>query len=290
MIGHAPPAGGVTTAPLIQFEHVFKTFVADRRSVPTLDDVNLSINADEFLAIIGPSGCGKSTLLRLLAGFTYPTAGTVYCYEQPVTAINTRVGFVSQENDLFPWMTLLHNVEYPLLARHVPSKERTERARALIDLVGLTGFESSYPHQLSGGMQKRASLIRTIIYEPAIILMDEPFGPLDAQTRLILQNELLNIWSSRHMTVLFVTHDLVEAIALSDRVVVMTKRPAHIKAIVDVPLQRPRDVFEIHDQQGFHETHHHLWQLMSSELGLQAPRAGGPPRQGSTDGGPNARQ
>lgn len=285
MPGDRQANGATATAPVIQFDRVFKTFIAEGRAVPTLDDVDLRVCADEFVSILGPSGCGKSTLLRLLAGFTYPTAGTVYCHQEPVTAINTRVGFVSQENDLFPWMTLLQNVEFPLVARDVPPRERHARAAALIDLVGLSGFESSYPYQLSGGMQKRASLIRTMIYEPAIVLMDEPFGPLDAQTRLILQGELLKMWSSRRMTILFVTHDLVEAIALADRVVVMTRRPTHIKAIVDVPLGRPRNVFEIHDEPGFRATHHQVWELMSSELGLAAAAGTGDSRDEVAGGG-----
>ena len=252
--------------PQIHFEGVGKAYVSGGREVAALSGVNLDVERDEFVSIIGPSGCGKSTLLRLLAGFVYPTSGAVHCGGARVESINPQVGFISQDNDLFPWMTLLENVEFPLTIRGVPAPERRERARGLIDLVGLTGFEDRYPHELSGGMQKRGSIIRTIIYEPSSVLMDEPFGPLDAQTRLLLQHELLNVWNARRMTVLFVTHDLVEAVALSDRVVVMTKRPGSIKAVVDVKLGRPRDVFEIHDQPGFRDAHHEVWSLLRTEM------------------------
>jgi NitT/TauT family transport system ATP-binding protein len=271
-----------TTESVLRFDRVGKIFVAKGKPVEALVDVDLAIARDEFTTIIGPSGCGKSTLLRLAAGLSYSSAGTAYCYGDPVETINMRVGFISQENDLFPWMTLVENVEFPLVARGVPAAERRQRAREMIDLVGLSGFEDRYPYELSGGMQKRASIVRTIVYDPKIVLMDEPFGPLDAQTRLVLQHELLKIWSSRQMTIVFVTHDLVEAIALSDRVVVMTKRPGRIKAIVPVKIERPRNVFEIHEQQGFADTHHELWRLMQSEIALDL-------REGSPESVPEGR-
>lgn len=252
--------------PLIRFEAVSKAYVSGGRELEALAGVDLDVERDEFVSIIGPSGCGKSTLLRLVAGFSYPTSGAVYCGGKRVESINRDVGFISQDNDLFPWMTLLENVEFPLAIRGIAAAERRARARALIDLVGLGGFEDRYPHELSGGMQKRGSIIRTIGYEPASVLMDEPFGPLDAQTRLTLQQELLHVWSARRMTILFVTHDLVEAVALSDRVVVMTRRPGGVKAVVPVKLGRPRDVFEIHDQPGFRETHHEVWSLLRTEM------------------------
>lgn len=251
---------------MIEFDGVGKVFPARPSPVVALQDVRLAVRENEFATIIGPSGCGKSTLLRLVAGLVYPTSGSVVCNEKVVRVLNTGVGFVTQDSNLFPWMTLRQNVEFPLEARGIPVAERQRRSTELIELVGLTGFEDRYPFELSGGMQKRASLIRTIIYEPSIVLMDEPYGPLDAQTRLILQQELLKIWSRSRMTVVFVTHDLVEAIALSDRVLVMTRRPGTIKAVVDVPLARPRNVFEIHQQEGFNETYHQLWGLMRSEL------------------------
>ncbi len=251
---------------MIEFDGVGKVFPARPSPVVALHDVRFAVRENEFATIIGPSGCGKSTLLRLVAGLVYPTSGSVVCNEKMVRVLNTGVGFVTQDSNLFPWMTLRENVGFPLEARGIPVAERQRRSAELIELVGLTGFEDRYPFELSGGMQKRASLIRTIIYEPSIVLMDEPYGPLDAQTRLILQQELLKIWSRSRMTVVFVTHDLVEAIALSDRVLVMTRRPGTIKAVVDVPLARPRNVFEIHQQEGFNETYQQLWGLMRSEL------------------------
>jgi NitT/TauT family transport system ATP-binding protein len=264
-----PSALVATQAPVIRFDQIGKTFYTKGAPVNALTEIDLSFSAGEFVTIIGPSGCGKSTLLRLLAGFAYPTAGTIYCHGTPVHDINTQIGFISQENDLYPWMTLLENVEFPLVARKIPPAERRARAQALINLVGLAGFEDRYPYELSGGMQKRASIVRTMIYEPDIVAMDEPFGPLDAQTRLVLQHELLKIWNRQQMTILFVTHDLVEAIALSDRVIVMTKRPGRVKQVLPVNLGRPRNVFEIHDQPGFRETHHELWRLMQSELTME---------------------
>ena len=254
------------TKAMIEFDRVGKVYPARPSPVVALQDASFAVRENEFATIIGPSGCGKSTLLRMAAGLIYPTSGSVVCNEKVVRVLNTGVGFVTQDSNLFPWMTLRENVEFPLEARGVPPAERQRRSAELIELVGLTGFEDRYPFELSGGMQKRASLIRTIIYEPPIVLMDEPYGPLDAQTRLILQQELLKIWSRSRMTVVFVTHDLVEAIALSDRVLVMTRRPGTIKAVVEVPLARPRNVFEIHQQEGFNETHRQLWSLMRSEL------------------------
>lgn len=251
---------------VIEFDRVGKTYPARQAPVVALQDVTLAIRENEFATIIGPSGCGKSTLLRMVAGLIYPTTGTTLCDGKVVRSLNTGVGFVTQDSNLFPWMTLRENVEFPLEARGVAPEERRRRSAELIELVGLSGFEDRYPFELSGGMQKRASLIRTIIYEPSVVLMDEPYGPLDAQTRLVLQHELLKIWSRSRMTIVFVTHDLVEAIALSDRVLVMTRRPGTIKAVVDVTLARPRNVFEIHQQEGFDEAYHRVWSLMRSEL------------------------
>lgn len=258
------------TQVVINFDQVEKMFPTKTEPVIALRDVDFSVRKNEFVTIIGPSGCGKSTLLRMLSGIVYPTSGQVICNDKAVWELNTDVGFVTQDSNLFPWMTLIENVEFPLAARGITSVERRRRAADLIDLVGLKGFEERYPFELSGGMQKRASLIRTIIYNPSIILMDEPYGPLDAQTRLLLQHELLNMWADNRMTIVFVTHDLMESITLSDRVVVMTRRPGTVKAIIDVPLERPRNVFEIHEQEGFRETYQLLWGLMQTELKVTA--------------------
>ena len=251
---------------VIRFENVGLTFRGGGKSVPALDDVSFSVGDNEFTSIVGPSGCGKTTLLRLCAGLTFPTTGRALCHGKEVTKLNTEIGFVTQESNLWPWMTLYQNVEFPLRVRGVPVRERRERVMEQIKMVGLSGFEKHYPHQLSGGMRKRASIIRTMVYEPDIVLMDEPFGPLDAQTKMLLQRDLLRVWDMRKQTILFVTHDLVEAVALSDNVVVMSARPGRIKGIFPISVERPRDVFQIHAAAGFAEDYERIWSSFRSEL------------------------
>jgi NitT/TauT family transport system ATP-binding protein len=185
---------------------------------------------------------------------------------RPVAGINTDAGFVTQESNLYPWRTLVENVEFPLETRGMPREERRRQAQRLIDLMGLTGFEDHFPYQLSGGMQKRGAIARTMVYDPDVILMDEPFGPLDAQTRMILQHELLKLWSQRKKTIIFITHDLVEAIALADRVVLMTRRPGMVKQVFTVELARPRNVFEIHGQPGFAQLYSRIWDHFKLEM------------------------
>ena len=173
---------------------------------------------------------------------------------------------MTQADNLYPWRTLRKNIEFPLELRGVPARERRERSQHLIHRVGLAGFEESYPHELSGGMRQRANIIRTLAYEPEVILMDEPFGPLDAQTRLILQNQLLELWQEDRKTIIFITHDLGEAVALADRVVVMSARPGRIKTIAPVPIPRPRDLFEIHNDERFRATYQTLWVSLEEEV------------------------
>lgn len=257
----------------IRFENVNMTFRAKRQEVVALRDVSFEVRRQTFTSIVGPSGCGKSTLLSLCAGLKFPTSGHTFCDGRIVAAVNTDVGFVTQDSNLFPWMTLRENVEFPLRVRGIPAHERHSRAQSQIEIAGLGGFEDHYPHQLSGGMQKRASMIRTLVYEPDVILMDEPFGALDAQTKMVLQDELLRVWSARKQTILFVTHDLTEAVALSDQVVVMSARPGRIKGVFDVNLERPRDVFQIHGQAGFAENYQEVWDCFRSEL-LEVETAG----------------
>jgi NitT/TauT family transport system ATP-binding protein len=250
----------------IRFENINMTFRAKRKEVAALRDISLKVGRHTFTSIVGPSGCGKSTLLSLCAGLKFPSSGRTYCDGRAVEAVNTDIGFVTQDSNLFPWMTLRENVEFPLRVRGMSAPDRRARAQSQIDMVGLSGFEDHYPHQLSGGMQKRASIIRTLVYEPDVILMDEPFGALDAQTKMVLQDELLRMWSARKQTILFVTHDLTEAVALSDQVVVMSGRPGQIKGLFDVNLQRPRDVFQIHGQEGFADSYQQVWDCFRSEL------------------------
>jgi NitT/TauT family transport system ATP-binding protein len=182
--------------------------------------------------------------------------------------LNTRVGYVPQESKLFPWLTVEQNVAFGLDSKPYSKEERADRVRHFIQLAGLAGFEKRYPSQLSGGMAKRASIVRALAYEPTVILMDEPFGPLDAQTRMILQDELLKIWEQNRQTIIFVTHDLVEAVALADRVVVLTHRPGKIRDVISVPMTRPRNIFEIHRQEGFDAAHARLWNIFRHELNL----------------------
>lgn len=247
---------------------VYKAFVAgrSRQAKLALEDVSLEVGCGEFLSLIGPSGCGKSTILNLVAGLQSATEGSVLCDDRPVTKINTKVGYVTQDDNLLPWRTLQSNVELALELRGVARKQREERSRELIARVGLAGFEGHYPGELSGGMRKRASIIRTLIYESDVILMDEPFGPLDAQTRLVLQADLLDLWERSGRTILFVTHDLVEAIALSDRVLVMSAAPGRVKRIHEVDIPRPRDVFHIHEAPRFNELYDRLWSDIREEI------------------------
>lgn len=260
---------------VIRFDNVGITFRTAGKAVTAVDDVSFGVEEGEFTSIVGPSGCGKTTLLRFCAGLAVPTSGRTFCHGKPVDGINTEVGFVTQDSNLFPWMTLYQNVEFALQIRNVPARERSERVNSHIAMVGLTGFEKHYPHQLSGGMQKRASIIRTMVYEPDVILMDEPFGPLDAQTRMILQDDLLRVWDMKKQTILFVTHDLAEAVALSDNVVVMSARPGRVKGIFPVTIDRPRDVFQIHSANGFAENYDWIWSCFRDEVDPHARSTAG---------------
>jgi NitT/TauT family transport system ATP-binding protein len=202
--------------------------------VPALEGFSLDVGDNEFLALVGPSGCGKSTFLYIVAGFIRATGGAVLVDDRPVTAPGPDRGMLFQHYALFPWRTVLGNVVYGLEERGLPRGECRERARAFIDLVKLGGFEDVYPNRLSGGMKQRVALARMLALDPDVLLMDEPFGALDAQTRRIMQEELLEIWSRRKKTVLFVTHDVQEAVTLAERVAVMTAAPGRIRAILDV--------------------------------------------------------
>lgn len=262
------PSGAPAT-PSVSFRDVYKAFVArGRGGAPSLaiSDVNFDVAPGEFVSLVGPSGCGKSTCLNLLAGLSSASSGDVDHSGRTVSGINTRVGYITQDDNLLPWRTMLANVELSMEFQGVPKAERTERAREMISMVGLSGFENHYPHELSGGMRKRASIVRTLVYESDVVLMDEPFGPLDAQTRVILQAELLRLWERSRPSVLFVTHDLVEAIALSDRILVFTSSPGTIKRDYRVDLPRPRDPFRIHEVPGFDELHDALWEDIRTEI------------------------
>lgn len=229
-----------------------------------LRDVSITVQEKEFFTIVGPSGCGKSTLLHIAAGLVAPSAGTI----RQASDSKKAIGYITQDSNLLPWATVLENIMVPLEIRKVPKSERRERAAEWMKIVGLSGFESYYPRQLSGGMQKRCSIARTMVYEPEIIFMDEPFGALDAITKATLQKTLLDLWQSTSKTIVFITHDLTEAIALSDRVAVMTGRPGSLKEAVPVSLARPRDIYRIAGMSGFEVLYDKLWSLLEADLGL----------------------
>jgi NitT/TauT family transport system ATP-binding protein len=230
----------------IEIEQLSKVFdTAHRGQHLALSDITMTVAEGQFVSIVGPSGCGKSTLLYAVGGFVAPSQGRVSVMGKPVTGPGPDRGPVFQEFALFPWKTVLGNVSYGLIQQGVGRKEAEERAHALIELVHLKGYERFYPKELSGGMKQRVAIARTLAYRPSILLMDEPFGALDAHTRTRLQNELLEIWERDRKTVLFVTHSVDEAVFLSDRVFVMTRSPGRIKTVVEIDLPRPRRRVEL---------------------------------------------
>jgi NitT/TauT family transport system ATP-binding protein len=255
---------GQPTVVMGGLSHGFVT--PDGRTMEVLRDVSVTVREKEFFTVVGPSGCGKSTLLNIASGLLRPTAGTVRCLKGGRKLEQTEIGYITQNSNLFPWATVIQNVMMPLEIRRVPKRERVERAKEWLGIVGLSGFENHYPRQLSGGMQKRCSVARTMVYEPEVLLMDEPFGALDAITKATLQKTILDLWQRRQTSVVFITHDLTEAIALSDRVAVMTGRPGRIGTTVDIPLERPRDVYNITDLPDFKELRRELWRLLETEL------------------------
>ncbi|MCP9629172.1 ABC transporter ATP-binding protein [Rhodopseudomonas palustris] len=227
----------------IELTHVARRFVTPTGDVlSALEDFDLSVAPGEFCAIVGPTGCGKSTTLGLIAGLAKPQAGRVTLFDAPVEGVDRRVGFVFQQDAVFPWRDVLHNVMAGPLFRGVKKQQAEAEARDWIARVGLKGFEHHHPHQLSGGMRKRVALAQTFINKPQVLLMDEPFSALDVQTRELMQEELLQLWAEAKAAVLFVTHDLDEAILLADRVAVLTTRPARVKSVHSIDLPRPRDV------------------------------------------------
>lgn len=241
----AAPAGGTDTTPhVVAVDRVSKRFPArGRGEVVALTDISLDLRDCEILALLGPSGCGKSTLLNIIAGIGEPSAGTVFFHGVPSAQFADwrAIGYVFQEDRLLPWRTAESNVEFSLEAGNMPRRERRERARSALSLVGLAGFEEAYPHQLSGGMRSRVALARSLVLEPKILLMDEPFGRLDAQTREAMHRELLRIWEVTKTSIIFVTHDVAEAVVLADRIVVFAPRPGRVRQTVPVGLPRPRD-------------------------------------------------
>jgi len=255
------------TAPKLELRNLYKSFPRGDDEIPVVKDFSITIPNLEFIAIIGPSGCGKSTLLRLIDGLIPSDSGSIYLDAVDVTGVvgGQGRGMVFQGFDLFPWRTARGNIEFGLEAMGLSASERHEIALHYIELVGLSGFGDSYPHELSGGMQQRVGLARALAIKPEILLMDEPFGALDVQTRDILQDELLSIWSKEQKTVLFVTHSVEEAIYLADRIAVITPRPARIDQLINVSFGRPRSE-EIKSLPEFLELRHKIWHTLKKGI------------------------
>lgn len=247
--------------PALEIRHLDKQFESGGQVVQALRDVSLTVSDGEFLTVLGPSGCGKSTLLHIVGGFEAATSGEVRVHGRPVTKPGRDRGMVFQQATLFPWKTALGNVAWSYQVAKVPRREAFERSRDLLRLVGLDAFADAYPGELSGGMRQRAALARTLALEPEVLLMDEPFGALDAQTREVMQEELNRIWQDAGITVVFITHDIYEAIFLGDRVAVMSARPGRIVECVDIDLERPRSS-EVKKSEELLEYHNQFWDLL----------------------------
>jgi len=249
----------------IRLDRLSKTFGEDDAQVVALQEFSLTVGDGEFVCIVGPSGCGKTTMLRMVAGLEKPSAGTLdVTAADPSRPLNA---MVFQEQGLFPWMTVIDNVAYGLEMRGVGKRERHERAAPFLEMIGLTRFRDHYPSQLSGGMRQRVSLARAFVADPEILLMDEPFAALDAQNKLIMQEELLRIWEGTHKTVLFITHAIDEAISLGDRIVVMTAQPGRIKEIVTIDqFPRPRRPVELRADPRFGALQLEIWRMLEDEV------------------------
>jgi NitT/TauT family transport system ATP-binding protein len=253
----------------VEFDHITCTFASRSGggSYTAVKDVTLSIGQGEFVSVVGPTGCGKSTLLNVAAGLLKPSSGGVRVFGEPLAGINRRAGYMFQSEALMPWRNALRNVTAGLEFRGVPMDEARQRGEEWLERVGLAGFGDRYPHQLSGGMRKRTALAQLLILDPPILLMDEPFSALDIQTRQLMENELLELWSANRKSVIFITHDLEEAISLSDRVVVLSAGPAtHPIGEFAIDLPRPRDVQEIRLSPRFIELHDRIWHAMKEEV------------------------
>ena len=269
----------MTNRSMLDLDRVTRTFRSpDGATITALRDVTLSVADGEFMSLVGASGSGKSTLLRIIDGLLPPTSGGVTVDGRVVTGPGPDRAFVFQQDNLLPWRTVIDNVTYGLDLAGIPKKEARNRAQKLLDITGLKGFEAYYPHQISGGMRQRANVARALVMNPKILLLDEPFAALDAQTREIMQAELLQIWSSQRKTVLFVTHQIDEAVFLSDRVVVLSARPGTVREIIDVDLSRPR-ALSLKRTEAFVRLADRIWTLIEDEVrqGMGLTTGGGSP-------------
>ncbi|MCP1830429.1 NitT/TauT family transport system ATP-binding protein [Bradyrhizobium sp. USDA 4532] len=260
------------TSVKISFDKVRKEFVTRGEGgrpagyFTALEDITFDVRAGEFLALVGPSGCGKSTLLDLLGGLATPTSGRILLDGRPIVGPGRDRGVVFQQYALFPWRTAAQNVEFGLDIAGLKPKQRGEIARHFLDLVGLSGFADRYPHELSGGMKQRVAIARSLAYDPEVLLMDEPFAALDAQTRETLQGELLRIWRATGKTIIFITHGIDEAVVLGQRVAVMTSRPGRIKEIVDIPAALRSEAEDVRSLPEFGRVRHEIWSLLREEV------------------------
>lgn len=256
----------------IQYESVARTFVGPSGSFLAVTDIDLEVKPGEFVCIIGPSGCGKSTLLNMAAGLLIPSEGTVSYMGKKVRGINTDVGYVTQKDSLLPWRTVEKNVALPLELHKVAKADRKRRVAAMLQRVGMERFAQHYPSQLSGGMRQRAMLAQTWVYEPHTLLMDEPFGALDALLRTQLQEDLLEMWDRERKTILFVTHDLEEAVLMADRVVVFGAAPGRILHVETINFERPRDLMELRSTPEFIDTWKRLWNLLETQISVSGAK------------------
>ncbi|MFD8280432.1 ABC transporter ATP-binding protein [Streptomyces solisilvae] len=259
-------ATGTTAPPKLSVHDLRLSYRSGRRRNLALRDVNLDVADGEFLALVGPSGCGKSTLLKIVSGLVAATAGTVAIDGQPTRGTPERVGLLFQNDALLPWRTVEDNIRFPLAIGGTPLHEQRERVKRLISAVGLDGFGAYYPRQLSGGMRKRVALARILAADPDVFLMDEPFGPLDAQTRARISADFLALWEQVGKTVVFVTHDVDEAILLADRVAVMTAGPGRVKEEFQVDIPRPRSIDDVRFSDPFRELRHRISQSLRAEF------------------------
>ena len=247
-------------------EHITKRFVKDaNETVESLRDITIEVKDEEFICILGPSGCGKTTLLRIIAGLEHPDAGAVKIDDTVIDRPNQKLGMIFQDYSLYPWRTVNKNIAFGLELHGVPKERQDLIVKKYITLAGLAEFGNSYPHELSGGMRQRVAVVRALAVEPMVLLMDEPFGALDAQTRNMLQNELLDIWQKTKKTILFVTHSVDEAVFLADRIVVLTQRPGRICEIIPVDQERPRDRTSVE----FAKIRRHVLDLINQKCVLQ---------------------
>ncbi|MFZ0841152.1 MAG: ABC transporter ATP-binding protein [Xanthobacteraceae bacterium] len=264
-MGRSPVLSGTKPVPLLEVRNLAKSFRRQNQYVTALENFNLTVEAGEFVAIVGPSGCGKSTFLHMLGGFEPVDGGTMALEGVQVSKPGPDRGMLFQEYALYPWRTVISNILWPLEIQKVPKAERLKVAERFMAMVGLSAFRNHYPNELSGGMKQRVALARLLALDPRILLMDEPFGALDAQNRELMQEELQQIWEKSRKTVLFVTHDIEEAIYLADRVIVFTARPGRIKADIRIDLPRPRAI-EIKKTHAYGEYRNQIWDLLRDEV------------------------